>query len=280
MEILDIKNILIVDDQPEHLQSIADFFAESKLPYKIRKAPSANIALNLIKIKIPDLIITDWEMPEMDGIEFVKQLRVNCQTANIPIIMCTGAMTTSEHLEISMKAGATDYIRKPVDPIELIARTRSILKINDLQKEIIEQKNRELAENSIYLVQSNKFHEKMVKDLQNLNKKFKKGEDPGEFVNTIINDLDTQLKEESWKRFDIYFQRVHKEFQKNLLNKFPNLTVGELRLCIFLRMGMNSKDISAAISQTVGTVKVSRFRLREKLNMQKEENLTVFLSRF
>ena len=275
-----MKNILIVDDQPENLQTIVDYFEESSLPYEIMTALNGIDALDLIEKTVPDLIITDWEMPEMDGIEFIKQLRAKSQTVDIPVIMCTGAMITSEHLQIALKAGATDYIRKPIDPIELIARSRSILRINDLQNEIIERKNQELAENSIYLVQSNKFHENLVKDLQNMNKQIKKGEDPEILIHSIINELGTQLKEESWKRFDIYFQRVHKEFQKNLLNKFPDLTAGDLRLCIFLRMGMSTKDIAVTLSQTVGTVKVNRFRLREKLNLKTEENLTVFLSKF
>jgi DNA-binding response OmpR family regulator len=275
-----MKNILIVDDQPENLQTIAEYFAESNLPYEIMKAPDGLTALKVIENDPPDIIITDWEMPVMDGIEFIKQLRVKSQSVNIPVIMCTGAMTTSEHLQMALKAGATDYIRKPVDPIELIARTRSILRITELQKEIIEQKNRELAENSMNLVQNNQYFEKLVKNLQSLDNQIKEGQETDKLLKSMITDLNTQITEESWKRFNIYFQRVYKGFQKDLIKKFPNISASELRLCTFLRMGMNTKDIAAALSQSIGTVKVNRFKLREKFNLKKKESLTIFLTGF
>lgn len=131
-----IKKILIVDDQPENLQAIASLFKERKYPCEIMKAPNGIIALKLIKKKLPDLIITDWEMPQMDGIEFIKQLRSKNYTVDIPVIMCTGVMTTSENLQTALEAGASDYIRKPVDKIELIARTTSMLKLAESQHKI------------------------------------------------------------------------------------------------------------------------------------------------
>ncbi len=127
----DFKTILIVDDQPENLQVITDIFIKSKLQYEILQAPNGKIALKIIEKVLPDLIITDWEMPEMDGIEFIKQLKQNANTVDIPVIMCTGVMTSSKNLETSLQAGAVDYIRKPIDEIELIARTRANLHLAD-----------------------------------------------------------------------------------------------------------------------------------------------------
>lgn len=122
-----ISNILIVDDQPENLQAITDIFVKSQLPYDVMQAPSAEIAIEIINKILPDLIITDWEMPGMDGIEFIKQLKQNSATTDIPVIMCTGVMTSSENLNTALDAGAIDYIRKPIDEIELIARTKANL---------------------------------------------------------------------------------------------------------------------------------------------------------
>lgn len=131
--------ILIVDDQPEDLHVLADYLKEHGDSYEIMKAPSANIALKLIEKKKPDLIITDWEMPVMNGIEFVKELRKNNQTIDIPVVMCTGVMTSSENLQTALKAGASDYIRKPIDKIELIARTHSMLQLAISQQNVKEQ---------------------------------------------------------------------------------------------------------------------------------------------
>jgi len=141
----DTRNILIVDDQPENLQAIADIFIKSKLHYEITQAPNGKIALKIIEKVVPDLIITDWEMPEMDGIEFIKQLKQNTNTADIPVIMCTGVMTSSKNLETALQAGAVDYIRKPIDEIELIARTKANLHLADNYtkiKQLNESKNK------------------------------------------------------------------------------------------------------------------------------------------
>lgn len=123
--------VLIVDDQPENLQSIADVFNEDCTECNIVKAPNGKTALRIMEKIIPDIIITDWEMPEMDGIEFIKKIKQNPLTEDIPIIMCTGVMTTSENLYTALEAGAVDYIRKPIDRIELLARTKANLNLAD-----------------------------------------------------------------------------------------------------------------------------------------------------
>lgn len=137
------KYILVVDDEPENLKTIVDIFVESELPFKVIVSPNGKIALNLIEKKKPDIIITDWEMPVMNGIELIKELKNDPSKADIPIIMCTGAMTTSENLETALKAGAYDYIRKPIDRTELVARTNSMLKLSEVKNQL-KEKNKEL----------------------------------------------------------------------------------------------------------------------------------------
>jgi CheY-like chemotaxis protein len=88
---------------------------------------------------LPDLIIMDWEMPKMNGIEAVAYLKSRSDTAHIPIIMTT-AFTSSEHLEKALKTGATDYVKKPIDEVELLARVNSALQIVTSYKQILKQK--------------------------------------------------------------------------------------------------------------------------------------------
>lgn len=130
------RTILIVDDNAENLQIISDIFTTDFPNCAVVKVPNGEIALNVIEKITPDLIITDWEMPEMDGIELIKNLKKNPVTIDIPIIMCTGVMTSSENLHTALDAGAVDYIRKPVDKIELIARTKANLHLADSYKKI------------------------------------------------------------------------------------------------------------------------------------------------
>ena len=128
--------ILVVDDSQDNLKTISSFLKESELSLSILKAPNGKIACTLAEKKLPDLIILDWEMPEMDGIETLKCLKSNESTKDIPVIMCTGKMTSSEHLKTAMEAGAVDYIRKPVDKTELSARVYSMLKLSESYQEI------------------------------------------------------------------------------------------------------------------------------------------------
>ena len=136
------KTILIVDDQPANLKAINDIFIEDKSPYNIINSPNGKVALKIIEKKMPDLIITDWEMPIMNGIEFIDVLKKNPLTANIPVIMCTGVMTSSKNLRTALDTGAIDYIRKPVDAIELIARTQANLHLADKYNEIQKLNNK------------------------------------------------------------------------------------------------------------------------------------------
>jgi CheY-like chemotaxis protein len=136
------KKILIVDDQPENLEAIADCFTNYKLDYSVLRAPNGSIAYELAEIRLPDLIITDWDMPEMNGIELIKELKSNTVTKDIPVIMCTGVMTTSENLRTAINAGAVDFIRKPIDEIELVARVHSMLCLSDSFKQLAVEKQK------------------------------------------------------------------------------------------------------------------------------------------
>jgi len=131
--------ILIADDFPDNLQVIVDALKGISIPHKIIRAINGKILCDLALKRLPDLIITDWEMPEMDGIEAIKYLKSVDSTKDIPIIMCTGIMTTSQNLKMALDSGAVDFIRKPIDPIELEARVNSMLKLSDSYLTIKEQ---------------------------------------------------------------------------------------------------------------------------------------------
>ena len=128
------KRVLIIDDEAENLQIIINILKKNDSTYTIMKAPNGSIGLNLVEKNTPDIIITDWNMPVMDGIEFIKHIRASSLFSEIPIIMCTGVMLTSDDLKTALQAGASDFVRKPIDKIELIARTNSMLNLAKSQK--------------------------------------------------------------------------------------------------------------------------------------------------
>ena len=128
--------ILIVDDEVIHLDAIMDIIEDAGCNYDIFTAFNGKTAFEIALKEIPDLIITDWEMPKMNGIKLIKHLKEDSRTIDIPVIMCTRIMTSSENLKTALKVGAVDYIRKPVDKIELIARTKANLHLAEKYNEV------------------------------------------------------------------------------------------------------------------------------------------------
>ncbi len=132
----DSKLILIADDEPLTFELITEFFNDANLHYKILKAETGRSAYNLAIKELPDLIITDWIMPEFDGPDLIKKLKANPATENIPIIMTTGAVFQDQEFNRAIAAGAIDYIRKPIDEKELIARVKTALALHESVNEL------------------------------------------------------------------------------------------------------------------------------------------------
>ena len=127
--------ILIVDDQADNLDTIMRYLKESDINYKFSRAMNGEMACKIAGKRHPNLIIMDWEMPVMNGYEALLCIKKNTLTADIPIIMATGR-SSPEDLDKALKAGAADYIRKPIEKQELLARVRSCLSISCLINEI------------------------------------------------------------------------------------------------------------------------------------------------
>lgn len=147
---MQVPKILIVDDDVAHLEAIIDIIEESSCNYEIFSALNGKAALEITQKEMPDLIITDWEMPTMNGIEFIEQLKNDQKSIDIPVIMCTGIMTTSENLETALRIGAVDYIRKPIDKIELIARIKANLHLAEKYNEV--KKLNEIKDNIFSII--------------------------------------------------------------------------------------------------------------------------------
>ncbi|MBI3585173.1 MAG: response regulator [Nitrospinae bacterium] len=129
-----MANILVVDDDKKLTLLVRGFLEKEK--YQVAEAYSGRMALDAIKETKPDLIILDIMMPEMDGIEACKRIKADKDTKMIPIIMLT-SMSTVRDKVIGLNAGANDYITKPFNPEELIARVKAQLRIKFLEAELL-----------------------------------------------------------------------------------------------------------------------------------------------
>jgi DNA-binding response OmpR family regulator len=129
-----MKKILFIDDLPENVFMLQDRLEHEG--YEVITAYDGQTGIEKTRNEVPDLILLDVMMPGITGFEVCKTLVNDIKTKNIPIILVTatiGAEDTKEGLE----AGAFDYIKKPFNKIELLARVNSALKLSDAQKMLI-----------------------------------------------------------------------------------------------------------------------------------------------
>ena len=125
------KKILIVDDEPANRLILKETLKQN---YELFFANDGYKAIEITEQILPDLILLDVMMPGMNGFEVAKKIRENSRTRLIPIILVT-ALTEKEHRILGIEAGCDDFISKPIDKLEVLARVKSLLKVkayNDL----------------------------------------------------------------------------------------------------------------------------------------------------
>jgi len=118
------EKILTIDDDPDILDVLDLTLSEQ---YEVLQANNGEEGLKLLQQKNPDLIICDYMMPVMNGREFCTALKKDILLRHIPVIMLTGKGEVNDRIS-GIESGADDYIVKPFDPNELLARIKMILK--------------------------------------------------------------------------------------------------------------------------------------------------------
>jgi len=126
--------ILVVDDVQQNIQVVGTMLREAG--YSIMPATSGTAALQRVEKKKPDLILLDLMMPEMDGLEVCRRLKAEPSTKAIPVIFLT-ASNEMAHLVQGLKAGAVDYVTKPFNPPELLARVGTHLELKHSRDVIV-----------------------------------------------------------------------------------------------------------------------------------------------
>ncbi|MGQ9642236.1 MAG: response regulator transcription factor [Ignavibacterium sp.] len=135
-----MKRILVIDDLPENVFMLQDRLEHEG--YEVITAYNGSTGIEKALSELPDLILLDVMMPDITGIEVCRRLVNDPTTKDIPIILVTaksGADDTKEGLE----AGAFDYIKKPFNRIELLARVKSALKLSEAHKLLLEAEKRD-----------------------------------------------------------------------------------------------------------------------------------------
>jgi adenylate cyclase len=124
------KKILVVDDTPMNVKLLVDLLGFHN--YEMVTAASGFEALNQVTKEHPDLILLDVVMPGMSGYEVCRKVRENPETAILPVVMVTALDPAQERIN-GIEAGADDFLSKPINKAELLARVRSLLRVKELQ---------------------------------------------------------------------------------------------------------------------------------------------------
>ncbi len=125
--------LLIVDDNPQHLLALTQMLTAQG--YEIRSANNGHIALNILPTILPDLILLDILMPGIDGYEVCRRLKAADATRAIPVIFLRALDETLDKIK-AFDAGGVDYITKPFQAEEVLARVETHLALRKTQKEL------------------------------------------------------------------------------------------------------------------------------------------------
>lgn len=130
--------ILVVDDVTKNLQVVGTMLRNAG--FEVMPTTSGAQALERVRAQLPDLILLDLMMPEMDGLEVCRRLKADPATQQIPVIFLT-ASNEMEHLVQGFEVGAVDYVTKPFNPPELLARVRTHIELRQARERLREMNN-------------------------------------------------------------------------------------------------------------------------------------------
>lgn len=157
------------------------------------------------------------------------------------------------------------------------------------QKSKIEQENLELRNRQL---QTDLEHKEKEKDMyaqyllnhnehiRSATEKVSKLKGGKEEVAEAMKEFESKIEKSVWNEFKMLFQNLHSDFYDNLYNAHPNLTLNEKKICVFIKLNMTSKEISAITGQQIRAIEVARTRLRIKLGLKRSDNLNAYLQQF
>ncbi len=135
-------NILVVDDTHANLHLLAEILAQEG--YSVRPVPNGTLALASVRIALPDLILLDIMMPDLSGYEVCERLKADVRTCEVPIIFISALHEAIEKTK-AFRVGGVDYITKPFQPEEVLARVETHLTLRNVQR-ALQHKNRRLEQ--------------------------------------------------------------------------------------------------------------------------------------
>jgi PleD family two-component response regulator len=162
--------ILVVDDNSANLKLLSNILTAQG--YKVRPAPDGQLALRSVAVEQPDLILLDIKMPWMDGYEVCRRLKADEKHREIPVIFISALDDTADKLK-GFEAGGVDYITKPFEPAEVLARVQTHIRLRLLQLDmeaLVEQRTEKLSRTNSDLLTEIAEHARTEEELRRANR--------------------------------------------------------------------------------------------------------------
>jgi DNA-binding response OmpR family regulator len=311
---MNMKKILVIEDEVSLRMEISDVLSFEG--FEVLQADNGLDGEKLAKQHLPDVILCDIMMPGINGIELLGRLRSQEGTNRIPFIFIS-ALSERRHLRTGMELGADDYVTKPFTIKEILSAIRTRLDKQELtvtfiENEIAKVKNeiknriesvREETGTAIISGESAKSvssRETTVKDgsilealksidsnntLKNLEKLVEKELHGNGIANdheSLLIKLRNEIKSKSnlvnnWSVFQMKFNQAYPDFVDKLIKFCPDLTSQDLTLASAILINLNTLQLAGLMNITPASVRKSRFRLKKKLKLKEEDQLSLFL---
>ncbi len=189
----DSNNILIVDDTPENLTVLRQMLTEHG--FRVRPALSGEIALKAIQADLPDIVLLDVMMPGMDGFELCRQLKSEERTRDVPVLFISALNETEDKVK-GFQVGGVDFITKPFNTAEVLARVETHLSLRNMQKKIETQ--------NIQLLDEIEERKQAEKALEEANRKLEQ-----------LASLDGLTEIPNRRQFDLFLQQEWKRMTRD-----------------------------------------------------------------
>jgi DNA-binding CsgD family transcriptional regulator len=191
------------------------------------------------------------------------------------IWIITALVILASGIWIVLRKRKSQYKKAALISYQASLEKEKLLLEKELLEAELEKKDKQLTTEALYKIQKNAMIEEVVENLLKL--RLESGQKTKTALNTVIRDLQKSMEIKVWTDFEMRFQQVHGHFYEVLDNRFPDLSTNERRLCAFLKLGLNTKEIATITGQTPNSITVARTRLRKKLNL---DNTELALARF
>lgn len=270
--------IMIIDDHPDSLQLLSTILKAQG--FKVRQALNGRVALAAIQQHLPDLIILDIRMPDMDGFEVCRQLKNNEMTSGIPVIFISG-MGKSEDKIQAFEVGGQDYIAKPFDGTEVLARVKLQLELSSIKQnleDMVQQRTSKLESANTAMevllehrqTERRKFEENVISHIDSLVfpylKRLQKT-DQDSLQASLTGIIESNLKE------------ITSQFSAKLYSRALGLTRREMEIAALIKNGKTNADMGDILCISEHSVSFHRQNLRKKLGLCGQKvNLVAYLN--